>query len=313
VGDDAPDIIWLRPERPARGPRPAYSRAQITAAAIRIADAEGLEAASMRRVAAEIGAGAMSLYRYVPSREDLINLMVDAVYGELDLPDEPSDDWRADLTRLAHALRAVSRRHPWFTDVRGVRHIFGPNTLRFLEFGMGALDRLGVPVDEMMALFGIFQGYVTGFVREEAAWIEEERRTGTTREQWMARSGPYIRHILDSGDYPVFSKIVLYARQPHMDDDERFAYGLERVLDAIAAALPRSAGATEDSDPLVLQPPELLVPSRTGDDVGMGGHPLGPADEVSHGVRPGQRDVVDEDLPAGPAGVDVVGDRDEDP
>jgi AcrR family transcriptional regulator len=238
---DSPDIIWLRPERPARGPRPAYSRAQITEAAIRVADAEGLEAASMRRVAAEIGAGTMSLYRYVPRREDLIELMLDAVLGELDLPDQPTGDWRADLTRLASSLRTLSLRHPWLTRLPQTRRVPGPNALRLLEFGGGTLDGYDLSIDEMMVLFGIFNGYVDGFVREEVSWAEEERRTGMDRDQWMAHSSPYIHHLLSSGDHPVLRKIVIDARQPHMDPDARFEYGLERILDTIAASLPTPA------------------------------------------------------------------------
>jgi AcrR family transcriptional regulator len=238
---DSPDIIWLRPERPARGPRPSYSRAQIVAVAIEVADHEGLDAASMRRVAKEIGAGTMSLYRYVPRREDLIDLMVDTVHGELDLPDSPSGDWRADLTLLAHRLRALMLRHPWLVRQPETPRVFGPNTLRMVEFGLGTLDGRGLSIDEIMVLSGIFNGYVHDFVRQEVFWVEEERRTGMTPEQWMARTSPYIRQILDSGDHPVFRKIVIEARQPHMDSDARFAYGLDRILDTIAAGLPDPA------------------------------------------------------------------------
>ena len=104
-----PEVIWARPERAGRGPRPAYSRADIAAAAVRIADAEGLDGVSMRHVAAELGCGTMSLYNYVPRKEDLYELMVDAVSGEHDLS-EPSGDWRADMLRVAHQTRALM--HP---------------------------------------------------------------------------------------------------------------------------------------------------------------------------------------------------------
>ena len=233
---DTPEIIWMRPERPARGPRPAYSRAEITTAAIRIADAEGLDAASMRRVAAEIGSGTMSLYRYVPRREDLIELMVDAVLGELDLPDKPSGDWRADLTLLAHGLRRVGLRHTWLIGIVG-RPFVGPNALRLMEFGGGAIDGFGLSIDEMMSLYGLLDGYVQSSVRGQVGWAEEERRSGLTVEQWMARNAPYVQSLIDSGDFPIFTRIIVEARQPHMDMDARFQYGLDRVLDSIAAGL----------------------------------------------------------------------------
>ncbi|MEW2354190.1 TetR/AcrR family transcriptional regulator [Spirillospora sp. NPDC029432] len=229
--------IWMRPERPARGPRPAYSRAQITAAAVRIADAEGLEAASMRRIAAEIGTGAMSLYRYVPSRDDLVDLMVDHATAELDLPDRPSGDWRADLTLVAERSRALRLRHPWLCGVERPRGSFGPAQLRLLEFGLGALD-LGLPIDDILVLFGLLMGYVDDAAQQELAWREEERRSGLDREAMMGRSGAYVRKLLADGEHPMFARVVKEARQPHMDAEERFRYGLERVLDCIQAGLP---------------------------------------------------------------------------
>ena len=117
--------IWSIPERQGRGPRPAYSRVQITEAAIRIADADGLEAASMRRIAAELGTAAMSLYRYVPSRGDLIELMADHVLAEMDIPGRPSGDWRADLTLIADGPRAMWLRHPWLAGLDGTRALLG--------------------------------------------------------------------------------------------------------------------------------------------------------------------------------------------
>src|SRR3954464_9024332 len=110
-----PEVIWARPERTGRGPKPAFTRADIAAAAVRIADAGGLEAVSMRHVAGELGCGTMSLYNYVPRKEDLYELMADAVAGEYDLPESPSGDWRADMVALAHRSRAMMRRHPWMS------------------------------------------------------------------------------------------------------------------------------------------------------------------------------------------------------
>jgi AcrR family transcriptional regulator len=229
--------IWMRPERPARGPKPAYSRAQITEAAIRIADAEGLEAATMRRIAAEIGAGAMSLYRYVPSRDDLVELIADRLQGEIDVDGMPSGDWRADLTRYASGLRAMWLRHPWIATVQRSLPSFGPNQLRLIERVMGALDA-HVSIDENLGLMAMLNGYVEGAVREEISWAEEARRSGLSESEWMVRSSSRVHQLLESGEYPIFSKIVMQARQPHLSRDDQFRYGLQRILDCIAAALP---------------------------------------------------------------------------
>jgi AcrR family transcriptional regulator len=232
--------IWMRPERPAYGPKPAYSRAQITEAAIRIADAEGLEAATMRRIAAEIGAGAMSLYRYVPSRDDLIELMADRLMGEIDVTGMPSGDWRADLTRYADGMRGMWLRHPWIATVHRALPSFGPNQLLLIERGMGALDS-HVSIDQNLGLMAMLNGYIEAAVRDEISWAEEVRRSGLSESEWMARSSPRIHQLVHSGEYPIFTKIVMEARQPHLSRDDQFRYGLERILDCIAAALPSTA------------------------------------------------------------------------
>lgn len=105
-------VIWDRPERAARGPAPSLSREQITTAAVTLADTQGIEAVSMRAMAAELGVGAASLYRYVARKDELIDLMVDAVMGN-DLQFEVRGDWREDLRSFAHGLRAMTLRHPW--------------------------------------------------------------------------------------------------------------------------------------------------------------------------------------------------------
>jgi len=236
--------IWMRPERPQRstpGPRPAYSRARITETAVAIADAEGLDAASMRRIAAELGTGAMSLYRYVPRREDLIELMVDAVTGEMDLPDRPTGDWRADLSLLAHERRALWRRHPWLASLTEGHPVWGPNSLRVLEFAYGAIDGFGLPIDEITSLIGLMSGYVAGVVRTEVGWAEEARRTNVDMRQWMSDIGPYVHRILATGEYPMFARVIEETRTPWMEPDARFQYGLDRVLDSIAATLPDKA------------------------------------------------------------------------
>lgn len=238
--------IWMRPERPAYGPKPVYSRAQITEAAIRIADAEGLEAATMRRIAAEIGAGAMSLYRYIPSRDNLVELMADRAMGEIDIMGMPSGDWRTDLTRYADGLRAMWLRHPWIAAVQRSLPSFGPNQLLLIERLMGVLDAF-VSIDENLSLVAMLNSYIEGTVREEINSAKELRRSGLSESQWMARGHPYIDQLVKSGEYPIFTKIVMEARQPHLSRADQFQTGLQRVLDCIAAALPSNDRISESS------------------------------------------------------------------
>ncbi len=253
--------IWMRPERPAYGPKPAYSRAQITEAAIQIADAEGLEAATMRRIAAEIGAGAMSLYRYVPSRDDLIELMADRLMGEIDVTSLPSGDWRADLRHYADGMRGMWLRHPWIATVHRALPSFSPNQLLLIERVMGALDA-HVSIDENLSLMAILNGYTEAAVRDEISWAEEVRRSGLSEPEWMARNSPRIHQLVNSGKYPIFTKIVMEARQPHLSRDDQFRYGLERILDCIAAALPVNGEASGGGAPRGAGRPRRLAPAK---------------------------------------------------
>ncbi|MGV9773862.1 TetR/AcrR family transcriptional regulator [Streptosporangium sp. NPDC003464] len=233
--------IWMRPERRERsgpGRRPGYSRAQITRAAVRVADAEGIDAATMRRIGGELGTGAMSLYRYVPSRDDLFDLMIDTVVGELELPEKLSGDWRSDLSLLAHRTRAVGLRHPWLISLLAGRPTLGPNLLRVHEFALGALDGLGLDIDEMTGSVGMVNDYVHSAIRREIGWLEEARRTGLDPERWKRDYvGPYVRQVVESGAYPLFSRSVLESETAHLAPAERFQHGLDRVLNGIGAQI----------------------------------------------------------------------------
>ena len=232
-------MIWMRPERPARGPQPSHSRDEIAAAAVAIADAEGIEAVSMRRVAAAIGAGTMSLYRYVPKKEDLFDLMIDAVGGEYDLPTEPSGDPRADLTGLAHQGRALMRRHRWLPTLLAVRQPLGPNTLRYAEFVLAALAGTDLDGTTKMETIGLLNGLVIGMVQWESAQAEASRRAGVTPAEWAAAQVAYLRHVAGSGKYPRFAA-VLAEGGARPDSDALFARALNRFLDGILPAVERS-------------------------------------------------------------------------
>lgn len=233
--------IWMRPAKQhSRGPDPAYSREQITKAAITIADTEGLDAVSMRRIAREVGAGAMSLYRYINSKDELVELMMDAVEAEDPLPDKPSGDWRADLRLLAERARGILERHPWLATLGSGRPSFGPNSLRSVEYALSCLDGYGLSIDEILMFFLVLTGYIRNFVQGRLAEAEASRRSKLTEEEWRATQSPYIEQIISSGKYPLFSKVIKDAALPHMDPRRQFEAGLEHVLDGIAAKLERT-------------------------------------------------------------------------
>jgi AcrR family transcriptional regulator len=236
---EPPKVIWARPERSGRGPAPSLTRDDIAAAAIGLADTEGFEAVSMRSLAAALGVGATSLYRYVESKEEVVDLMVDHALGA-DLNFEmKGDDPRRDLTELARAMRTMLLAHPWMAIHGAGRPTLGPNTLDMIERVFGAIDGIGLEIDEMMLVVGTLDAYVRGRVLDQLAEGEAIRRSGFSQDEWLERMKPWMGGILDSGRYPLVARIVIEARTPHDPDrvDNIFEAGLERVLDGLLAPL----------------------------------------------------------------------------
>ncbi|MFD5270599.1 TetR/AcrR family transcriptional regulator C-terminal domain-containing protein [Streptomyces sp. NPDC058335] len=227
-----PEVIWARPERTGRGPKPAYTRADIAAAAVRIADAEGLDAVSMRHVAAELGCGTMSLYNYVPRKEDLYELMVDAVSGEHELW-EPSGDWRADMLRVGRQTRELMHRHPWLPRLMSPVYGFSPNALRYLEHCLTCLDPLDTTYGMKMQLVGMLNGVVTMYVSSELATAERTRSLPWSEEQENAARIGYLGRQVATGAYPRMA--AAFSEDPGPIDLEAvFEFALQRVLDAFA-------------------------------------------------------------------------------
>ncbi|HEY9332525.1 MAG TPA: TetR/AcrR family transcriptional regulator [Streptomyces sp.] len=225
-----PEVIWARPERAGRGPKPAFSRADIAAAAVRIADAEGLDAVSMRKVAAELGCGTMSLYNYVPRKEDLYELMLDAVSAGYDLPD-PSGDWRADLLALAHQARGMMHRHTWVPRLMSPVYGFSPNALRYLEYALSCLDGVDARFGEKMELIAMLNGVVTTYTANEIATAERSRSLPWSEEQEQAARTGYLISQIMTGKYPRMA--AGFAEDPGpIDLDAVFDRALARVLDS---------------------------------------------------------------------------------
>jgi AcrR family transcriptional regulator len=235
---DVPKVIWARPERSGRGPAPSLRREEIAAAAVKLADAEGFEAVSMRSLAAALGVGATSLYRYVESKEEVVDLMVDHAIGA-DLRVEAGGNPRGALASFARGMRALLLAHPWMA-VHGVgRPTLGPNTLDMIEGIIAAIDGAGLEIDEMLLAVGTVDAYVRGRVLDQLSEQEAIRRSGLSQEEWMKRMEPWMAGIISSDRYPLVTRIVIDARTPHDPDriEKAFEGGLERVLDGLVGPL----------------------------------------------------------------------------
>jgi AcrR family transcriptional regulator len=245
---DAFDPIWARPQPSGR--RAPHSRADIADAAIAVADAEGLDAVSMRRVARELGLGTMSLYHYVRGKDELIDLMTDAILGGQLVDDaELRKGWRPALQAIAVATRRNFERHPWILGALQPRPraVPGPNSLRHFDQSVAAVADLGVDLKTRMEIVTLIDDYVFGFsLRAYIAGLEE--RVEQAEPGWMQAVFDYMAVELETGAYPNVQLIVDENRAaggkdedlPAMALDEgRFERGLERVLDGIGAEVER--------------------------------------------------------------------------
>jgi len=227
--------IWARPEPGSR--RPRFTREQLAAAALAIADAEGFDAVSMRRVATELGAGTMTLYHYVRTKDDLVALMDDAIMTEVLIPDgELPTRWRAALTAIAHRTREVLMRHPWaLHSLRDAR--MGPNAMRHAEQSFAALAHTDLDAAGKVTLVGMVDDYVHG----NASRTAELRARAADGDP----SVDFVRTQLRTGGYPhlqaVFGSGAMDRITGPVAEQQRFERGLQALLDGatVLMGLPR--------------------------------------------------------------------------
>ena len=168
-GAGVPLSIWDLPEQGGRGPRPKHSRAAIAAAAVSLADAEGIDAVTMRRMAADLGMGTMSLYNYVPTKDHLVQLMIDEVSGEYRYPHPAPPDHRMALLDLARQGRGITQRHPWLPRLMQRPPVIGPSALRYIDYFLGLLSGSGLDTGAKMELLGLVNGFAISYGGVQAA------------------------------------------------------------------------------------------------------------------------------------------------
>jgi AcrR family transcriptional regulator len=236
------ELLWGVQERPKRGPKPKLTVDRIAEVAIRVADVDGLPALSMRRVADELGVTAMSLYTYVPSKAELIDVMLDRVYAETARAVPPAG-WRAALEAVARENWALYRRHPWMLQVATSRPVLGPNLVAKYDYELRAVDGIGLTDVEMDLVLTVVLHYVNGAVRAAVEAAEAERRTGMTEDQWWAAYAPLLEKVFDGDRYPTAARVGAAAGEEYQgagDPARAFEFGLRRVLDGIGAFIDRA-------------------------------------------------------------------------
>lgn len=220
------DVIWMRREHAATGRPAGHSRAEISAAAVAIADREGVDAVSMRRVAAELGTGAASLYRYLQARGDLLDLMIDATGAEYAFA-APTGDWLADLLDIGEQARTIMRRHPWLPPLIITRPVLGPNGLVLLEHVLEALASHPASTAAKLEAFALLNAATALFILGELGG-------GRDRQQ---RNAGYLHHALASGHHPRLAQLLAPAQPPPATPPGSGTSPTDRYRDILARIL----------------------------------------------------------------------------
>lgn len=235
VGESVTPMIWFRQEPASR--RPAHTRADIARAALEIADSQGFDAVSMRRVAERLGAGTMTLYHYVRNKEELIALMSDAVMAEVVVPEgELSDDWRTALTQIATRSYDAFSAHHWVFQKMGEDGVPGPNGMRHFEQSLQAVAGLDLDREQTFEVIGQVDDYVFGYSLREVQEAAEQEHG------WTPAVLDFFKRELATGDYPLIGEFfgddfeaAFEQAMEFMADASRFDRGLKRLLDGIEA------------------------------------------------------------------------------
>lgn len=232
-------LLWEREDDGARaglrgrGRGSGLNRAEIVAVALRIAEAEGPDAVSMRRIAKELGVGTMSLYHHVPTKDDLLDLMHDQVMGELVVPaDQLAGDWQEALKQISRRTREVYSRHSWMVSGAWERPQFGPRAFAHIEQSLQIMK--GIPQDQAMMMLGVADDYVIGFVSREAAARSAYERAGMDERQFMEELRPYVEGLLTerASEFPALAAFI--GDDWTQNTDERFEAGLRWLIAGMA-------------------------------------------------------------------------------
>ncbi|WP_306357375.1 MULTISPECIES: TetR/AcrR family transcriptional regulator C-terminal domain-containing protein [unclassified Nocardia] len=229
--------VWMRPQRTRRD-TPALNREQIVAEAIALLDSEGLEALSMRRLGTRLNAGATSLYTHVANKEELLELVVDEVFGEIRLPERPAaESWRTDLMEFGRSMRATMLRHVWMPAVLSTAGLvyLGPNVMRMTDGMLGILEVAGFDATTSDRATNAIFAYLIGATTTETAMITTVTRSGLGEQEWMEQI--MIASQRMSEPYPRLHRS--YARHRELDSarsrDEFFDTELELLIDGLEA------------------------------------------------------------------------------
>ncbi|MFC9896808.1 TetR/AcrR family transcriptional regulator [Nocardia sp. NPDC127579] len=234
------ELLWRVPGKAARGPKQRSSVDAVVAAAVEIADEAGLEAVTMRAVAAKLGLTPMATYTYVPGKAELIDLMLDSVYQRMPRADLTELTWRRRITAVAEANRALLRRHPWVAYLPTTRPPLGPGMAAKYDHELRAFERIGLTDVEMDATLTHLLGFVTSVARVAIDTERAAADSADTDHQWWQRAAPLLEQVFDAERYPLAARVGAAAGQTHdaaYSAEHAWEFGLALVLDGLETLL----------------------------------------------------------------------------
>ncbi|MUN38169.1 TetR/AcrR family transcriptional regulator [Actinomadura litoris] len=228
-----PTSVWTRPPR-TRREQPTLTRDQIVDAALGLLDAEGLDGLSMRRLGTRLNSGATSVYWHVANKDELLELALDRVMAEVEVP--AGDGWRAAADGYAHSLRAMIHRHAWTVTLFGSRPMIGPNATRVLDEVLTAFGSAGFTGFDLEYAWSAVVDYVIGAAGSEASWQREQH--GTSAAEWVENLGPYLDRL--DAERPDLAAHIrdIWMKETRAVLEERFSFGLGCVLDGLESRRP---------------------------------------------------------------------------
>lgn len=235
------EMVWGIRERPTKGPKRGLSLEQIVDAGVRVATAEGIGGVSMSRVAGVLGTSAMSLYRYVASKDELLWLMIDAAFGQVDATAPTEGTWRERLEQWARIELTALRRFPWILRIPISGAPIMPFQLRFMEWGLSALSGTRLAADEKMSVLLLVTSYTRSFAGLSGD-IAEAVKAGSPLAQTATGYGAMIKRLTSAGEFPELHAVVDAGAFADEDDpsdalDYDYRFGLERIFDGVAALI----------------------------------------------------------------------------
>ncbi len=241
-------LLWRLEFGRNRGPKPKLRVEDIVTTAIEIADADGLGAVSMRRIAERLGVGPMTLYTYIPAKSDLLDLMFDRTVGEEHAQIPEGAGWREGLEAIARGQWELHRRHHWFSELPWTRVPLGPNILDAYERAVSVVSGIGLSGKEMTEVLTLVTSYVRGAARLAVEAVTLPFTTSMDDEAWWAGVAPVLESVWDPSRFPTLTSPEMAHTWDQPDEEHdyflaealaSFEFGLARVLDGIEAYLER--------------------------------------------------------------------------